>query len=178
MAQWSIWNWIAYGCLAISAFGTAIGTILQKYPQILNRMPFIFSSSLWSFVPAVFLTIATVIFVWRLFIPSPVVDKSELTLQTYGDDRWPTRVADTNVWRYFYLRNVFGVINTQTGQRTDYLVPTLFICFDKPTKVGTLDVQSTDMRLPKYEVKEFKERFAIIGFGGELPAGTLQIKTH
>ncbi len=85
MAQWSIWDWIAYGCLAISAFGTAIGTILQKYPQILNRMPFIFSSSLWSFVPAVFLTIATVIFVWRLFIPSPVVDKSELTLQTYGE---------------------------------------------------------------------------------------------
>jgi hypothetical protein len=178
MAQWSIWNWIAYGCLAISAFGTAIGTILQKYPQMLSRMPSFFSSPLWSFVPAVFLIIATMIFVWRLFIPSPVMDKSELTLRIYGDDRWPTRVSETNIWRYFYLRNTYIFVNSQTGQKFQHCAPILCLCFDKPTKVGTLEVQSPDIQLPKHEVKEFRERFAIIGFEQEPPAGTLQIKTY
>jgi hypothetical protein len=178
MSQWTAWNWIAYGCLAISAFGTAFGTIFQKYPQMLSRMPAFFSSSLWSFVPAIFLVIATVIFVVNLFIPAPVVDKSELTLRTYGDGRWPTRISDTNIWRYFYLRNTFVAVNAQSGEKIERFAPNLFICFDKPTKVGTLEVNSPDMHLPKYEIKEFKERFAIIFFDDELPSGTLQFKTY
>src|SRR5438552_9223237 len=68
MAQWSTWNWIAYGCLSISAFGIALGTIFQKYPQMVGRMPSFFSSPLWSFIPAIFLILASVIFIWRIFI--------------------------------------------------------------------------------------------------------------
>ena len=177
MAQWSAWNWIAYGCLAISAFGTAFGTIFQKYPQVLSRLPPLFLSPLWSFVPATFLILATVIFAKQLIWPS-VIEKSELTLYIYGDDRWPKRLSETNVWRYFYLRNLLIAVNSKSGEKSEFMFPNLFICFDKPTKVGTLDVQSPDMKLPRYEVKEFKERFAIISFENELPAGTLTVKTH
>jgi hypothetical protein len=168
---------MAYGCLAISAFGAAFGTIFQRYPQMLNRLPSLFLSPLWPFVPATFLIIATVIFAQQLIWPS-VIAKSELTLHIYGDDRWPKRLSDTNVWRYFYLRNLLTVINNKTGEKSEIPFPNLFICFDKPTKVGTLEVQSPDIKLPRYEVKEFKERFAIIGFENELPEGTLQVRTY
>jgi hypothetical protein len=56
MAQWSAWNWIAYGCLGISAFGIALGTISQRYVDMFSRLPSFFSSAMWSFVPAFFLS--------------------------------------------------------------------------------------------------------------------------
>ncbi len=52
---------------------------------------------------------------------------------------------------------------------------TLFVNFEVPVKVGTLEVVSTNIL--KYEIKEFNNRFAIIVFSGELPAGTLTIRT-
>jgi hypothetical protein len=61
-----------------------------------------------------------------------------------------------------------------TGKRSEFPVPLLFVTFDNPVRVGTLEV-SADFKLPTYEVKEFNNRFAIIVFGDELPTGTLNI---
>src|SRR5690349_9169446 len=155
MADWSPWNWIGYGSLAISAFGLAIGNIIQRYPQLLSRLPSAFSSPLWSFAPAVFLIVATVIFLWQLFFPS-LVAKSELTLRTYTDQRWPERLYGKNDWRYFYMRNVVTLINKETGEKSEHMFVTLFVTFNRPTKVGTLSVDSPDMKLPRHETKEFK----------------------
>jgi hypothetical protein len=175
MSDWTVWNWIAYGCLAISAFGGAIGTIFKKYPEIASRLPSAFSNPLWSFVPAAFLVLATAIFIWQLLFPS-LVAKSELTLRTYGDNRWPDRVSGKNDYRFFYLRGVVKSIHP-TGEKTEAIVPCLFVTFSRPTRTGTLTVNSPDMRLPRHEVKEFNQRFAVIVFDDELPLGTLKIST-
>jgi hypothetical protein len=49
----------------------------------------------------------------------------------------------------------------------------LFVTFDNPVRVGTLEV-SADFKLPAYEVKEFNNRFAIIVFGDDLPTGDVK----
>jgi hypothetical protein len=84
-----------------------------------------------------------------------------------------------NVWRWYYLRTIVVAVEKETGkeERQD-VVTTLFVNFDNPVSVGTVEVSSPDMRLPLYEVKEFNNRFAIIMFDGSLPQGTLQIDVH
>ena len=50
--------------------------------------------------------------------------------------------------------------------------------FDKPVRVGTLQVRALDFVLPRYEVKEFYNRYAITVFSTELPVGTLELDVH
>jgi len=52
---------------------------------------------------------------------------------------------------------------------------TLFISFETDTIVSTFKVRSPDIQLPTYEVKEFNQRFAIVVFSNNVPAGTLEI---
>jgi len=59
-----------------------------------------------------------------------------------------------------------------------HVVGNLFLSFDRPVKVGTLEVSAHGFTLPSYEVKEFTNRYAIIVFSNELPAGSLQIKVY
>jgi hypothetical protein len=70
-------------------------------------------------------------------------------------------------------------MDAQTGQERERAVTTiLFITFDVPVKVGTLEVASPDIRIPFHETKEFNNRYAIITFSGNLPTGTLEIRVH
>jgi hypothetical protein len=193
MSHWSFWDWIAYGCLGIAAFGLAIGTIWKEYPHMFQSWwPTFLSSPKWSFLPAIFFVIATLIFIFRAVAPSatsksagPVqsvaaalIEKSELRMHSYGDDRDPTRLSDVNVWRWYYLRTAFIGIDKESGNVVKRVSPTLFVSFDSPTKVGTLAVRSSDFKLPQYEVKQFTNRFAIIWFSDELPAGEFVVETY
>ena len=63
-------------------------------------------------------------------------------------------------------------------ERRMHVTPMLYINFDKPVNVGTLEVESDGFRLPPYDTKEFTNRFAIIVFGEDLPAGTIIIRVH
>src|SRR5260370_42315353 len=107
MRQWSFWDWIAYGLLAIAAFGVALW---KEFPKMFEQWTG-YTGAIWSFIPAALVVIATVILIIRAIIgprsKEQFVEKSELTLHIYGDDRWPTRISETNIWRYFYLRNIF-----------------------------------------------------------------------
>jgi len=51
----------------------------------------------------------------------------------------------------------------------------LFVTFEDDVVIRTLVVQSPDMLLPIYEVKEFNQRYAIIHFAANVPAGTLEV---
>jgi hypothetical protein len=132
--------------------------------------------------PGIFFVIASVIFIVRHFVPTrsdvALAEKSELRMHFYGDDREPTRISAVNIWRWYYLRNIFIGIEKETGKQSKSIISTFFISFDRPTKVGTLTVRSSDFRIPAYEVKQFTNRFAIISFLGELPAGSLEIGTY
>jgi hypothetical protein len=192
MSHWSFWDWIAYGCLGISAFGWALGAIPREHPHMFDSWPAFFASPKWSFVPAAFFVLGSAILMMRLLIvpaPKPVdllqssspiafIERSELKMHSYGDDRTPTAISNTNVWRWFYLRSIFGIVNVATGEKKETVQPTLFICFDRPTKVGTLNVSSGDFKLPRHEVKEFNNRFAVISFYEDLPTGSFTVETY
>ena len=56
------------------------------------------------------------------------------------------------------------------------LLATLFVSFEDVVVIHTLTDRSPDMQLPIYEVKEFNQRYAIIQFMDNVPAGTLEIE--
>lgn len=66
----------------------------------------------------------------------------------------------------------------QDGMRVEKSLPTLFMTFDPEVRISTLSVRSPDMKLPRHEVKEFNQKFAIIVFSEKLPEGTLEIRVE
>jgi hypothetical protein len=108
-----------------------------------------------------------------------LADSAQLRLHIYADDRTPGRISFENIWRWYYLKTLMLGLDKDTGKELQRnVLATLFISFDTPVKVGTLEVSSPDMRLPIYEVKEFNNRYAIIVFRDNLPAGTLDVGVH
>lgn len=111
-------------------------------------------------------------------VSDDLADSAELRLHLYGDNRFPTRVSGSNDWRYYYLHQTLVGIDKETGRKAEHVVPLLVFSFEKPIKVGTLEVNSSDFTLPRYEVKEFNNRFAVIVFYDALPAGSLNLRAH
>ena len=103
-----------------------------------------------------------------------LVDKAVLRLHTYGDFRIPDRLAMENIYRWYYLVNI-QVTPRPDGEDRKIIGSTLFVSFDPDVRSTTLSVRSPDMKLPIYEVKDFNQRFAIVTFSGEVPAGTLEV---
>ena len=109
--------------------------------------------------------------------PAPV-DRAVLRMHVFADSRHAERLGAENIFRWYYLRNeVVGV--SQSGEKlaaTSF--PTLFVSFEPEVRISTLKVQSPNISLPRYEVKEFNQRFAIIAFSGPLSEGTLEISVE
>ena len=77
------------------------------------------------------------------------------------------------------MKLVLVGINKDTGlQQSQNVTSTLFLTFDTPVKIGTLEVSSPDIRLPPHEVKDFNDRSAIVFFNNDLAEGTLVIRVH
>lgn len=126
-------------------------------------------------------TVALVALAASIFIVTKVLsliikrnNPASLSLQIFGDERSPIRISDVNIWRWYWFRNIAIHVSNGSHQR-ETLSTILFLCFDRPARVGTLNVRSPDIQLPLFEVKQFFERFAIIVFTGAVPAGTLEI---
>jgi hypothetical protein len=105
-------------------------------------------------------------------------DTASLSLQMYSGERTPTRLAYDNIWRWYYLRTIMVAIEKETEKEHRNEVSNLFISFDKPVKVGTLEISSEGFVLPSYEVKEFTNRYAIIVFSKQIPEGVLCLRVH
>lgn len=104
---------------------------------------------------------------------------SHLELRVHGDGRAPTGIVTTNIWRWFTLDLGVLSINNETGERSDmHLATVLFVTFDQMTTTRNLSVSSPDMVLPRYEVKDFCERSAVISFETKLSPGILFVRTH
>lgn len=107
---------------------------------------------------------------------SSLVNTAMLRLQMYGDERIPTEIAVDNIWRWYYLKTKFLAQTKENGDIQEIAaMTTLFVSFDEPLKVGTLEVHSPDFKLPTYEVKEFNSKFAIIVFSKTLPMGIIEL---
>jgi len=104
------------------------------------------------------------------------IDRSELRLLIHGDQQTPTLIFYMNISKWFLLGQNFIRIDKETNTNHAEGSVCLFILFDQPTRVEKLNVTS-DSVLPRYDVKEFNDRFAIIAFAGPIPAGTLEITT-
>ncbi|MFO9403474.1 hypothetical protein SDB56_10060 [Legionella pneumophila serogroup 1] len=100
--------------------------------------------------------------------------RAELTFHFYGDTRNPKLLSSENLWRWYLLRNCFVTVDNQ-GITHKITISNLYITFDTPVKIGTVEVNSPDSKLPAYEVKEYNNRFVIIVFQDELTSGTLNI---
>ena len=102
-------------------------------------------------------------------------DKAELRLLFREGENDPERISHVNIWRWYWLRNIFMRIDKETGKKQEHVIPNLFIVFDKPMRIGSLTLNSPDFDLPRHEVKEFRERFAIIAFNDVPSPGVLEI---
>ena len=135
------------------------------------------SNPLWGFAPLACVLFGTAILIASQigWLGSRLADFAELHLRYYGDGRPPTEVSQVGIWRWYSLRNSM-IVMTPQGTATGSLT-NIFISFDKPVRAGTLEVKSVDYIIPKYEVKEFNNRFAIIAID-ETPAGILDISVR
>lgn len=123
-------------------------------------------------------TLSLIYKLWqRLEQPSGIEleDKAELRLLFREGENDPERVSHVNIWRWFWLRNIFVGINKETGEKREQVISNLFVVFDKPMKIGSLTLSSPDFDLPRHEVKEFRERFAVIAFHGVPHPGILEM---
>ena len=103
------------------------------------------------------------------------VEKAFLRLHMYGDNRMPDRIADENIFRWYYLKNIIVMHGPEGQQKGEAVSATLFVTFQPEVKISTIQVRSPDVKLPIYEVKEFNQRFAIIVFAGDIGPGTLEV---
>jgi hypothetical protein len=103
-----------------------------------------------------------------------VVKVASLRLHVYGDHRTPERLSFENIFRWFYLQTAINSVWPSGTTRIGTLA-TLFITFEDDVVISTLNVRSPDMQLPPYEVKEFNQRYAVIVFSDNVPAGTLEV---
>ena len=101
-------------------------------------------------------------------------ERASLKLHIYGDDRVPERISAENIFRWYLLKSKAVLIDNGAGKDIP-ITSTLFISFDKDVEIRTLHVGSPDVQLPLHEVKEFNQRYAIVVFMGNIPAGTLEI---
>jgi hypothetical protein len=104
------------------------------------------------------------------------IDRSELRLLIHGEQQTPTPIFYMNISKWFLLAQNFLRIDKETNTNHAEGPVCLFVLFDQPTRVEKLNVTS-DSVLPRHDVKEFNDRFAIIAFAGPIPAGTLEITT-
>jgi hypothetical protein len=99
---------------------------------------------------------------------------ASLKLHMFGDHRTPERIAADNIFRWFYLQTAIHGVSPSGVTRIGTL-STLFVAFDSDVVVSTIRVRSPDMQLPIHEVKEFNQRYAIVTFSDNVPAGTLEV---
>lgn len=106
-----------------------------------------------------------------------LVDSALLRLHVFQDHRTPDRLEAKNIFRWYYLSHVL-IGRATDGKDLETELPTLFISFQPEVRITTLKVRSPDIKLPRHEVKEFNQKFAIIVFSEKIPDGTLEVSVE
>ncbi|MBU6470443.1 MAG: hypothetical protein KGQ68_07150 [Gammaproteobacteria bacterium] len=106
-----------------------------------------------------------------------LVDSALLRLHIFKDHRTPDRLEAKNIFRWYYLSHVLSGKSTD-GKDIEMELPTLFVSFQPEVRITTLKVRSPDIQLPRHEVKEFNQKFAIIVFSEKISEGTLEVSVE
>jgi hypothetical protein len=164
----------------LQRFCMVVGTISTVLSLYFNAARYFKDSNVpvglgktWPIWALLIVGISLLVTAWAQRTPS-AEDHAQLTLRIYGDSRAPERITMINIWRWYYLPT--GQVVYIDGVPRNSVNRVLFVTFQPEVKISTLTVNSPDMRLPAHEVKEFNQRYAIISFAADLPAGTLEIK--
>lgn len=159
---------------AIGILGIALGVITAAaqyyFPKLPDWIPFT------GFGGGVFLIGLSVglVSAGGLRHKRPIAPTALLRLHVFGDHRTPDHLALENIFRWFYLQTAIDGVGPSGITRIGTLA-TLFVSFDYDVVVSTIKIRSPDIQLPIYEVKEFNQRYAIIVFSENVPAGTLEV---
>ena len=102
------------------------------------------------------------------------VDSAFLRLHIYDDNQTPDKLADKNIFRWYFLTNMV-LLHKETGGQNKVISQILFLTFEPEVHISSIKVRSPDIKLPIHEVKEFNQKFAIIAFNNKIPSGTLEI---
>jgi hypothetical protein len=159
---------------AIGILGLAIGILSVATQYIFPKLP--------SWVPLWGYAIGILLVGFSLGLISAggirhkriIAKTALLRLHVFGDHRTPDRLACENIFRWYYLQMAVHGVSTSGVARIGSFT-TLFISFENDVLISTIRVRSPDMQLPVYEVKEFNQRYAIIVFSDNIPAGTLEV---
>jgi hypothetical protein len=187
MMRWTFWEWVAYAILFVAAVLLAIDQGIKLSPELFPKVHDLISTPYWAFAPLALLLLATTILIGRELgwlglrerVTTISADTASLRLHIYADERMPQRLGYENVWRWYFLKQLVTAVDPNTRQEyTATVTCVLFLTFDIPVKIGTLEVSSIDIKLPRHEVKDFNPRSAVIVFLAELPAGTLDIRVN
>lgn len=159
----------AIGILGI-AVGIAVGLLAAYLPQLPGWVPpagFAVASLLVGFS-------AGLLAAGGLWRKRRIAHKASLRLHIFGDHRAPQKLSHENIFRWYYLQWEARFVQPDGTQHVGKQA-ILFVTFEDDVVIRTLVVQSPDMLLPIYEVKEFNQRYAIIHFAANVPAGTLEV---
>jgi hypothetical protein len=65
MARWGFWDWVAYVCLGVAAFGLAGDAALKDHPQLFQHVPAFFLRPFWGYVPIILFALGSAILAVR-----------------------------------------------------------------------------------------------------------------
>jgi hypothetical protein len=102
------------------------------------------------------------------------VDNALLRLHVYRDNRVPDSLETINIFRWYYLSHII-MGKSIDGKKIEIELPTLFVTFEPEVRITSLKIRSPDMKLPRHEVKEYNQKYAIVIFSEKLREGTLEI---
>jgi hypothetical protein len=84
-----------------------------------------------------------------------VAQEAHLRLVVYDDERSPTRISEKNIWRWFWLRDILTAMAPDVTMSSTATITILFISFETQMITSSVEIQSPDFTLPRYEVKAF-----------------------
>jgi len=97
-------------------------------------------------------------------------DETRIRLQFGAANTLPTAVEVENIWRWYALQQIVGLLGP--NERHEVRTWTLFLTLDKPFNANQILVESNEA-LPQYEVKDRDPRSVVIAFMGEMPPNVL-----
>jgi hypothetical protein len=197
MSRWTAWDWIAYGCIGIAAFGLATGAVWKESPAMFEQWPPLFSSPKWSFAPAVLFILGTIILLLRVFvhadhvsraapesgsvvlyeIPPPAKIPTRLRIQFSGGNALPREIDQQNIWRWYAAAQLRKGVSPDKPPVEFIVNWTLFLMFDRPVDLTQLRIDG-GAQLPRHEVKDANARYAIIVFDGDMPSLVLELSAE
>lgn len=113
MKDWPFWGWIAYGCLAISAYGIAFAKFAAEYPAMYDWLPLQIRWYL-GYVPATLVSIATIILIIQWVKAGKAIEINKSTTVPPPSSVSPSSPILAKPKKFYSQRNKSDLANALT----------------------------------------------------------------